>query len=89
MARVQVSELTIGVDYVTYRYDGIAALPHEPPFDVGCASATRFKAAATTHTFQDSTPFPSDSAVYYVTVPAGVATTRLSPVAEARQQTAP
>ena len=70
-ARVSISGLTPRQQYTTFRYDSTATLPRLPPFDIGYSHATSFRAIGEVHTFDDPAPFPSDSAVYYVTVSGG------------------
>ena len=65
---VVVSGLAAGDRGVLYRYNGTAAVPAGPPYDVGFEYATPFTAAASSWTFQDPHTFLSSSATYYVAV---------------------
>lgn len=65
---VTVSGLASGSKYVLYRYN--ATLPAGPPFAPTAQFTTPFTAAGPTWTFADPAPFSSDSATYYLAVPA-------------------
>ena len=65
---VVVSNLKAGESGMLYRYNGTAALPAGPPYDVGFEYATPFKASGPTWTFADPHSFLSSSATYYIAV---------------------
>lgn len=67
---VTVSGLTSGTSYVLYRYNGTAALPLGPPFDVNYEFKVPFVATAATWTYVDPQTFLSNTATYYVAVAA-------------------
>jgi hypothetical protein len=67
---VTVTGLTVGASYILYRYNSTAALPMGPNFDIGYDTKTPFTAAAPSWTFDDTKPFASNTAVYYVAVAA-------------------
>jgi hypothetical protein len=72
-ATVTVGGLAAGSKYVLYRYNGTDALPAGPPYAPGADFTTPFTAAGPSWTFADPAPFSSDSATYYLAVPASTA----------------
>ena len=53
-----------------YSYSGTDALPSKPPYSVGYEFEHKFTAKAATWAYADPNPFMSNSATYYVAVPA-------------------
>jgi hypothetical protein len=86
---VSVRGLRKGRRYALYRYASTAALPAGRPFNRTCEYTVRFVAQGDSWSYQDTHPFPSSGATYYIAVPEeGTAVAAASTVAAHRSRAA-